>query len=82
MAMSFHKVEPLNKDEIAILSKKALFIIGNCDPLTPMSATAIFDANSIKYIVIDGSGHGINHEFASIINSKICEYLSGKLVSK
>ncbi|HEY5587296.1 MAG TPA: hypothetical protein VIK78_22775 [Ruminiclostridium sp.] len=40
----------------------------------------IFDANSIKYIVIDGAGHGINHEFASIVNIKICEYLSGKMI--
>lgn len=76
MAMGFHKIEPLSAEEIEILSKKTLFIIGNCDPITPVVCTDIFEANSINYLVIEGAGHGINHEFASRINSIICEYFS------
>lgn len=80
MAMGFHKIEPLSNDEIAILSKKAFFIIGNCDPLVSMSSMDVFEDNEIKYIVIDGAGHGINHEFASDINNKIIEYLSNRMI--
>lgn len=75
MAMGLHKIEPLSKEEISILSNKALFIIGNCDPITPTTSVKLFEDNCIKYVVIDGAGHGINHEFSETVNKMICDFL-------
>lgn len=80
MAMAFHKIEPLNPEEIRILSQKALFIIGASDPIATLDSIEIFKDSNINYLVIEGSGHGINHEFSDMINAEIEKFLLDKKV--
>lgn len=80
MAMGFHKILPLSQPEIKILSDKALFIVGDRDPIVSANSKEIFEANGIRYIMLKGSGHGINHEFADTVNKYIIEFLTGIMV--
>lgn len=67
----------LSQEEIKILSGKALFIIGDRDPIVAADAKETLEANAVRYILLKGSGHGINHVFADSINKYIYEFLTG-----
>jgi pimeloyl-ACP methyl ester carboxylesterase len=78
MSMAFHKVFPLNQQEIDILREKALFLIGNFDRLVFNDrAIDALKENNLKFKIINDAGHGINHEQPTEINKEIAAFISG-----
>lgn len=75
-AMFFHKLITFETDEITNIRGRALFLIGECDPLSYHSdAVKALEANKLNYKIIKDAGHGINHEQSTLINNEVISFL-------
>ncbi|OPJ62884.1 alpha/beta fold hydrolase [Clostridium oryzae] len=75
MAMSKHRIDSFNDDQISRLSGKCLFLIGEADPLGDLEKVREkLEKHKLEYQFFKGVGHGINHEISETINKRIIEY--------
>lgn len=71
-AMTVHKLEYFNEEQISRISGKILFLIGANDPLGNHQETEKkLKHYHLAYRFFPGVGHGINHEIADEINRVI-----------
>ncbi len=77
ISMRYHKITSLSDSEIKIIRKKALFVIGDSDPIS-YSEKSIknFEENEMRYIILKDTGHALNHERADEINEIVIDFLS------
>lgn len=75
-SMGFHKLITFEADEIASIRDRALFLIGECDPLSNHSdAENALKANNLNYKIIKDAGHGVNHEQSELVNREVIGFL-------
>ncbi|MEO3945634.1 alpha/beta hydrolase [Gorillibacterium sp. CAU 1737] len=76
-SMMSHPYLPLNTEEnVAILRQKASFIMGSKDPLSHYpKALASLERAELRYQVIEGAGHSVNHEQHEVVNTLMREWL-------
>ena len=78
MAMGFHKILPISEAEAANLRGKALFIIGDRDPIAySPEAVGTLEENNMDYVIIENAGHTINYELPGKINALVEEFILG-----
>jgi pimeloyl-ACP methyl ester carboxylesterase len=76
-AMFLHKLEKYDKIKAISVREKIYFLIGGYRITAKKDFTDILDDGGFKYKVINGAGHGINHEQPEIINNEIINFLLG-----
>ena len=77
-SMSFHRLMPISEDEVSKLRGKALFIIGDKDPIAYSNESeSILKESGIDYIIIKNAGHTVNYEMSDKINLLIEEFILG-----
>lgn len=74
MAMSFHKIRPLDQKSIDYLRDRTLYLMGSQDPFATMGGRAMLEKHRMNARFFDGVGHGINHEIATEINSILIDF--------
>ncbi len=75
MAMGFHRIAPLNAEEVAALRGKTLFLLGDRDPLAYSAACVeTLEREGMEYHVYPGVGHGVNHERATEVNGELIDF--------
>lgn len=74
-AQMVHRRRGLAPDEIAAMRGRALFLIGDADPLahTPESLRAL-DEHAMRYRIIAGAGHALNAEMPDEVNAAIVDF--------
>lgn len=75
-AMMSHKVKAYSESELLAIKDKILYIVGNRDPFMMMGGLDLFKQYPFNVVVLEGAGHGINHEKAQEINKLIVEFFS------
>lgn len=72
MAMANHKIEYFSEAQISTIRGKALFLLGEADPLGDVvSVKGKMERYHLDYRYFPGVGHGINHEISEEINKII-----------
>jgi len=74
-AMFIHELERYNKEEGATVNDKLLFLFGDYKIDQKKAYIDILEEGKFRYKVIEGAGHGINHEQAKRVNSEIIEFI-------
>ncbi|MBE5959855.1 MAG: alpha/beta hydrolase [Lachnospiraceae bacterium] len=75
MAMRYHVVRPLTKEELDIVREKVTFLAGEKDPFEQLGGKELMRKEKVKVFFYPEAGHGINHEIAETINQKMIEIL-------
>lgn len=77
MAMGYHRIEPLSQQEVDALRNRALFLLGDRDPLAySQESVALLERQGMQYRVYPRTGHGINHEQAEQINRELIAFFA------
>lgn len=77
MAMGYYKLIPLSGAEVSNMRDNSLFIIGDKDPIAyGEKAVNILKENQMEFIIINGAGHAVNHEFSNKVNEMVLDFLS------
>jgi len=76
MAMSYHKIIPLNDDQIDSLRDKVLYLVGEDDPFAIRGGKKVLISKGMRVRFLENVGHGINHEISDEINKIVVETLS------
>ena len=74
-AMFMHKIEKYSKEKAVAVRDKLYFLIGGYRVEEKKDFTDLLEDGGFKYKVINGAGHGINHEQPEIVNKEIIEFL-------
>lgn len=75
MAMRYHKLPAFEEEQIRIMKKKALYLMGQEDPFVKLGAGDSLHRYHMNAQFYPAAGHGINHEIADEINRALVEYL-------
>ena len=78
MAMTRHKLKLLDAQMVQSIKDRALFIMGDRDPIAYSEASiSELQSAGIRYEVIKNAGHALNYEKPDIINTMMKEFLLG-----
>ncbi len=78
MAMNRHKLKLLNREMVQSIKDRALFIIGDKDPIAYSDASiSALQGAGLRYEVLKNAGHALNYEKPDIINNLINDFLLG-----
>ena len=76
MAMGFHKLEPLSAQEADNIRERAIFVIGDKDPIAySEESVKILKDTGMDYRIIENAGHALNYEKPDIINALIKDFI-------
>ncbi len=75
MSMSRQTTKRFTKEQAESLRDKAFYIVGGRDPFQLMGGRKLLEDFNMNKRVIEDAGHGINHEYADIINKLLIETL-------
>lgn len=73
MAMGYHKVHTFTEKEVDIIRGKVEFLVGLEDPFEKLGGVDAIQENHMCVTFYENAGHGLNHEKADEINSKMVE---------
>ena len=73
MAMRYHKVHTFTEKEVDIIRDKVEFLVGLEDPFEKLGGADAIQENHMCVTFYENAGHGLNHEKADEINSKMVE---------
>ena len=71
MAMKYHNVHDFTLNEVDQIRDKVVYLAGEDDPFQIIGGKAALLDNKMNVVFYEGAGHGLNHELADEINSKI-----------
>lgn len=74
-AMFNHKIKLFNDEQIEIVKKKCLYLIGGNDPLLTTRARGLMNEHKVNLVFFEEAGHGVNHEYPERVNQLIINHL-------
>lgn len=78
-SMMKHKITLFSDEELQPLQERALFLIGDQDPLSYYpKAIQKLDRLQLPYIIMKSAGHAINHEQPKLVNDQIISFFKGE----
>ena len=75
MAMRYHKISGYSGDQIGMLRKKLVYLVGEEDPFQKLGGKEILLQNHMETFFYKDAGHGLNHELSEEINKKMVSIL-------
>ena len=75
MGMKYHNVEGFTDKELDVIRNKVVFLVGTEDPFEKLGGAEAIRKYKMMATFYEDAGHGLNHERADEINSKIKEIL-------
>ena len=75
MAMRYHKISGYSGDQIGMLRKKLVYLVGEEDPFQKLGGKEILSQNHMETFFYKDAGHGLNHELSEKINKKMVSIL-------
>ena len=71
MAMGYHKVLGMTPEEIDRIRDKIVYLVGADDPFQKIGGREALTRHHMNAVHYERAGHGLNHELADEINSRI-----------
>lgn len=76
MSMGYHKIISLRKGDVDAIRDKALFIIGDSDPIAYSEESInILKENKMQYQILNNAGHTLNYEMPDEVNELVADFI-------
>ena len=75
-SMMKHNVKPIEKEKYLVTKDNCLFVIGDKDKIAySEDSVKALQQSDLNYLIIEGAGHPVNHEYPEKINMLIVDFL-------